>query len=111
MLIMGTNNMSRLDVCVWECRGQRRLLAQMMVDRNLLSNRITTILENLMMKTISRKMIALSVAVAATLLVGLGNLQLLDVQAQASDQEMFPLKKVVPVYPRQAAEEEVEGWV
>jgi len=95
-----------------ECRNQRRLLAQMMVDRKLLSNRITTILENpMMMKSISRKMIALSVAVAATLLVGLGNVQLLDVQAQASDQEMFPLNKVEPVYPRQAAEEEVEGWV
>jgi TonB family protein len=94
-----------------ECRNQKRLLAQMMVDRKLLSNRITTILENPMMKTISRKMIALSVALAATLLVGLGNVQLLDVQAQASDQEMFPLKKVVPVYPRQAAEGEVEGWV
>jgi outer membrane biosynthesis protein TonB len=65
----------------------------------------------MMMKSISRKMLALSVAVAATLLVGLGNVQLLDVQAQASDQEMLPLKKVVPVYPRQAAEGEVEGWV
>lgn len=94
-----------------ECRDQRRLLAQMMVERKLLSNRIATILENPMMKTISRKMIALSVAVAATLLVGLGNVQLLDVQAQASDQEMFPLNKIEPVYPRQAAEEEVEGWV
>lgn len=95
-----------------ECRNQKRLLAQMMVDRKLLSNRIATILENsMMMKSISRKMLALSVAVAATLLVGLGNVQLLDVQAQASDQEMLPLKKVVPVYPRQAAEGEVEGWV
>ena len=95
-----------------ECRNQKRLLAQMMVDRKLLSNRIATILENsMMMKSISRKMLALSVAVAAMLLVGLGNVQLLDVQAQASDQEMLPLKKVVPVYPRQAAEGEVEGWV
>lgn len=65
----------------------------------------------MMMKTISRKMIAVSVAVAATLLVGLGNVQLLDVQAQASDQEMLPLNTVVPVYPRQATEGEVEGWV
>ncbi|MES3007973.1 MAG: M56 family metallopeptidase [Pseudomonadota bacterium] len=95
-----------------ECRDQRRLLAQMMVDRKHLYNRITTILENpMMMKTISKKMIALSVAMAATLLVGLGNVQLLDVQAQASDQEKFPLSKVEPVYPRQAAEGEVEGWV
>lgn len=94
-----------------ECRDQRKLLAQMMVDKKLLSNRITTILENpMMMKTISRKMTAVSVVVAATLLVGLGNVQLLDVQAQASDQEMLPLNTVVPVYPRQAAEGEVEGW-
>ncbi|MDO8273659.1 MAG: M56 family metallopeptidase [Gammaproteobacteria bacterium] len=95
-----------------ECRNQKRLLAQMMVDRKLLSNRITTILENpMMMKTISRKMIALSVAMAATLLVGLGNVQLLDVQAQASDQEMLPLNQSVPLYPRRAAEAKIEGWV
>ncbi|MDP1931437.1 MAG: M56 family metallopeptidase [Gammaproteobacteria bacterium] len=95
-----------------ECRNQKRLLAQMIVDKKLLSNRITTILENsMMMKTISRKMLALSAAVAATLLVGLGNVQLLAVQAQDSDQEMYPLATVEPVYPRRAAEEEIEGWV
>lgn len=95
-----------------ECRNQKRLLAQMIVDRKLLSKRITTILESsMMMKTISRKMLVLSGAVVATLLVVLGNVQLLAVQAQDADQEMYPLENPEPFYPRQAADEGIEGWV
>ncbi|MDT8428749.1 MAG: M56 family metallopeptidase [Pseudomonadales bacterium] len=95
-----------------ECRAQKRLLAQMIVDRNLLSKRIETILENaMMMKTISRKMLALSAVMVAILLAGLGHMQVLAVQAQEVDREMYPLATVMPYYPRKAAEEGIEGWV
>lgn len=95
-----------------ECRDQRRLLAQMIVDRKLLANRITKILENAMNTTkIDRKVIGLTLALAAILMVGLGNMQFISVQAQAPDQEIIPLNDIMPMYPTRAAEEKIEGWV
>jgi len=95
-----------------ECRDQRRLLAQMIVDRKLLANRITTILENAMKATkIDRKVIGLTLVLAVTLMVGLGNLQFISVQAQGPDQEIMVLNDVEPVYPSGAASEGIEGWV
>jgi len=95
-----------------ECRDQRRLLAQMIVDRKLLANRITTILENAMKATkIDRKVIGLTLVLAVTVMVGLGNMQFISVQAQAPDQEIIPLRDIMPMYPTRAAEEKIEGWV
>ena len=99
-----------------ECRDQRRLLAQMIVDRKLLANRITTILENAMKATkIDRKVIGLTLVLAVTVMVGLGNMQFISVQAQAQgpapDQEFILLRDIIPMYPTRAAEEKIEGWV
>src|SRR5690606_24433653 len=62
---------------------------------------------------IDRKVIGLTLVLAVTVMVGLGNMQFISVQAQgpAPDQEFILLRDIIPMYPTRAAEEKIEGWV
>lgn len=86
------------------------LLAQPMFGRNSLDGRIRSILERRLPPRSSRMLKAF---VAFTLLIssiGFNQLSLVAAQDNLEDQEYLPIRAIAPMYPRRAADEEIEGW-
>lgn len=90
-------------------------LTQSMLDRSTLLFRITHILEDkTMTQSISKqRLIATSFAtglLSLSLLLVLAPGQSLNAQNQA-DADLYPLNTGIPLYPAEAAEQGIEGWV
>ncbi|MEC8858681.1 MAG: M56 family metallopeptidase [Pseudomonadota bacterium] len=110
--------------CIHARRSRRisSLLVQTMHDRNTLKQRISRVLEENVMnaqqsKRELRKSLAAIVILSVAALGVMGSQQVLQAQEQPNpesrevDQEMIPLNTVEPMYPQQAADEGIEGWV
>ena len=86
------------------------LLAQPMFGRNSLDGRIRSILERQLPPRNSR---ILKAFVALALLIssiGFNQLSLVAAQDRPVDQEYLPTRAIAPMYPRRAADAEIEGW-
>ncbi|WP_237134777.1 M56 family metallopeptidase [Pseudohongiella sp. O18] len=99
-----------------------QLLVQTMHDRNTLKQRISRVLEENVMssqesKRSARRTLAAVVMLSVAMMGIVGSHQVLKAQEQPNpdarevDQEMIPLNTVEPMYPKQAADEGIEGWV
>lgn len=88
----------------------RPLLAQHMVGKSALGQRISYLLEGRLGSRLSRRVLTL-LAVPLILLTGLGNqMHLVAAQDNPADQEYLPTYAAAPQYPTRAAEQGVEGW-
>ncbi|ALO46870.1 M56 family metallopeptidase [Pseudohongiella spirulinae] len=110
--------------CIHARRSRRtsRLLMQTMHDRNTLKKRISRVLEEQVMNAAEmkqqvQKTVAIAVVLSTVMLGLLGSSQVLtaqerpDADGREIDREMIPLNTVEPMYPSQAAEKRIEGWV
>ena len=110
--------------CIHARRSRRisSMLVQTMHDRHTLKQRISRVLEENVMnaqqsKRQMRRSLAAVALLSATVLWVMGSHQMLQAQEQPNpesrdvDQELIPLNTVEPMYPQQAADERIEGWV
>jgi TonB family protein len=110
--------------CIRARRSRRTsaLLMQTMHDQHTLKTRISRVLEEEVMNAVEMKQqvqkTIVAVAVMSTVVLGLlGSSQVLTAQERPDaanreiDREMIPLNTVEPMYPSQAAEKRIEGWV
>lgn len=111
--------------CIHARRTKRNSdpLMQTMLDQNTLITRISRVLEEEKMQASEikkqlRKSVALYLLLSAAMLGMLGATQVLTAQEQrpapetrAVNEEMLPLHTEEAVYPKAAADEEIEGWV
>lgn len=118
---------SLLDVATGCIRARRTsristLLMQTMHDQYTLKKRISRVLEEEVMNAVEMKQqvqkTMVAVVVLSTVVLGLlGSSQVLKAQesqmtdTREIDREMVPLNTVEPMYPSQAAEKRIEGWV
>lgn len=123
--------LSVVRTCRHSTQFTSRLPAQKMLDRNTLKNRIHHILENTTMTASKQKWpgslkvsATLMLLLSATTLLGLGGNHFVSAQSQGSSPstsqlaaelaargELYPLNEVTPMYPTQAAQQSIEGWV
>lgn len=105
----------------------RKLLAQMMLDRNTLKTRINRLFEENVMKASEfkkemKKSAVFLFLVSAGLLTALGTMQIVSAQTQPEPrshpqtrggtwQELSPVHTQIPNYPTVAADQGIEGWV
>ncbi len=99
---------------------RKQFLAQMMLDRSMLPNRIHRLLENDMAKVRTHRLFALPLLLLTTaVLLSCTSTRLMEVQADSrpppspnreSREEILPTTAIAPQYPLRAAYGGIEGW-
>lgn len=93
-------------------RGNREpILAQLMFDECGLSVRIRNILDGNLSRKISMAFVTTMVGYAALSIVIFSNIDVFGASDDAEDQDYLPITAIAPLYPTQAAEEGIEGWI
>ena len=90
---------------------QAPVLAQLMFDESGLSARIRNILDGNLSRKINRTFITTMLGYAVVSVVLFSNINVFGASDEEQDQDYLPISAPIPLYPTQAAEDGIEGWI